>query len=66
MVEQKAAGDSRGVENEQAIAKAILSKKTLLHDACIRNEYDVPDIDYVTHQFLLDVYYDRVYLLKNA
>ena len=50
----------------QAKAHAVLAKKPLLHKACVDNGLDVPELDSVSHQLLLDVYYDKVFVFTNA
>ena len=47
-------------------ASQIMSKKPLLHKTCMDNGIDVPKLDNVSHGFLLDVYHDRVFVLKMS
>ena len=48
------------------VAAVVLSKKSLLHQACVDNGLDVPELDSVNHRFLLDVYGNKVFVLRTS
>ena len=63
MSEDGAQMDAHGLHNKAA---QILSKKPLLHKTCLDNGIDVPHLDCVSHQFLLDVYNDKISVLPTS